>query len=52
MIETYKIVSGKEDISREKFFQMATERGNPELFHGEKLYKKRSNKGLRANTFS
>ena len=52
MIETYKIVSGKENISREKFFQMATERGNPELFRGEKLYKKRSNKGLRANTFS
>ena len=52
MIETYKIVSGKENIHREKFFQMAPERGNPELLRGEKLFKNRSNKGLRANTFS
>ena len=52
MIETYKIVSGKENIHREKFFQMAPERGNPELLRGEKLAKNRSNKSLRANTFS
>ena len=52
MIETYKIVSGKENIHREKFFQMAPERGNPELFRGEKLAKNRPNKSLRANTFS
>ena len=52
MIETYKIVSDKENINKEKFFQMATERGNPDLVRGEKIFKKRSKKGLRANTFS
>ena len=31
MIETYKIISGKENINRENFFQMATKRGNPDL---------------------
>ena len=31
---------------------MATERGDPELLRGEKIFKKRSRKGLRANTFS
>ena len=31
---------------------MATERGHPELLRGEKIFKKRSKKGLRANTFS
>ena len=46
MIETYKIVSGKENINRENFFQMATERGNPDLLRGEKIFKKRSKKSL------
>ena len=31
---------------------MKTGRGNPELLQGEKIFKKRSRKGLRANTFS
>ena len=52
MIETYKIVSGKENTNRENLFQMETERGNSVLFRGEKIFKKRSRKGLRANCFS
>ena len=52
MIETYKIISGKENINREKFFQMATKRGNPDLLRGEIISKQRSKKNLRANTFS
>ena len=52
MIETYKIISGKENINRENFFQMAAERGNLELLRGEKIFKQRSKKTLRANTFS
>ena len=53
MIQTYKIVTGKENVNREKFFQMVSEsRGDPELLRGEKIFKKRSKNGLRANTFS
>ena len=52
MIQTYEIVTGKENVNRENFFQMASERGDPELLRGEKIFKKGSKKGLRANTFS
>ena len=43
MIETYKIVTGKEDIKSELFFQPAPVRGNPEIARNLKLYKKRFN---------
>ena len=41
MIETYMVLTGKEDIYPSRFFQMARERGDPELACGLKLYKKR-----------
>ena len=40
MIETYKIITEKEDINPGKFFTKATVRGDPELSHNMKLYKK------------
>ena len=47
IIETYKIVTGKENVNRENFSQMVTE-----LLRGEKIFKRRSRKGLRENIFS
>ena len=41
MIETYKILTGKEDIDPSRFFQLARERGDPNLVCGLKLFKKR-----------
>ena len=52
MIQTYKIVTGKENVNRENFFQMVNKRGDPELLRGETIFKKGSKKGLRANSFS
>ena len=52
MIETYKILTGKENVRKENFFQMSAERGDPELFRGLKIFKKRARKSLRRNTFS
>ena len=40
MIETYKILTGKEDVNPDTFFQMAPDRGDPELSHNLKLFKK------------
>ena len=46
MIETYKILSGKEDIDSGHFFGMAPVRGDPETARNLKIYKKvvRTNK--------
>ena len=41
MIETYKILTGKEDIDPSRIFQLARERGDPNLVCGLKLLKKR-----------
>ena len=41
MIETYKILAGKEDTKWNRFFQMAPERGDPDLARGLKLFPKR-----------
>ena len=38
MIETHKIMSNKEWVKREDFFQLAAERGDPELFRGRKIF--------------
>ena len=40
MIETYKIITGKENKNAEKFFTMAPVRGDPQLTHNKKIYKK------------
>ena len=40
MIETYKIMTGKENVDRDKFFQIIPTRGDPQLRHNMKLYKK------------
>ena len=41
MIETYKILAGKEDTKWNRFFQMTPERGDPDLARGLKLFPKR-----------
>ena len=50
MIQTYKILTNKDDIKREIFFQMAEERGDPERRRGLNIFKKRSRLG-RKNVF-
>ena len=52
MIETYKIITGKEDVNPSKFFTMATVRGDPQLTHNMKIYKKRFRLDKRKYSFS
>ena len=53
MIETNKIITNKEGINSEKFFDPDNERGDPELNHGSKIFKKRtSGREMRKYTFS
>ena len=41
-----------EDVKTETFFPMRSERGDPELVRGKKIFKKRSQKQQRRNFFS
>ena len=52
MIETYKIISGKEDINSGRFFKMAPVRGDPETARNLKIYKKRFTSNKRKFVFS
>ena len=52
MILTYKLLSGKEGISPDKFFEMATVRGDPEIARGKKIFRKHSNLDKRKYFFS
>ena len=52
MIETYKIMTGKEDISRDKFFKLAPLRGNLNETRNLKIFKKRFNQNKRKHFFS
>ena len=52
MIHAYNIMTNKGDYKRERFFQLARERGDPELHTGLKMYKKRARKSVRRNFFS
>jgi hypothetical protein len=52
MIETYKLITGKEDINSDKFFTMAHVRGDPELTHNMKIYKKSFRLDVRKYSFS
>ena len=52
MIETYKLITNKEDINPNKFFQMSSERGDPELARGHKIFVKGVNSERRKNVFS
>ena len=38
MIETHKIMSGREGVKREDFFQAAVERGDPNLVRGKNYF--------------
>ena len=49
MIETYKIISGKERVDPGKFFQMANFRGRA---HPKKIYKKNSRLNIRKYWFT
>ena len=52
MIETYKIMTGKEDINRDKFFKLATVRGDMNEVRNLKIFKKRFNLNKRKYFFS
>ena len=52
MIETYKIITGKENVDPGKFFTMAALRGDPDLRHNFKIYKPSFNLNPRMHTFS
>ena len=52
MIETYKLISGKEDINPNKFFEVREIRGDPELARGRIIFKDRARLDPRKNTFS
>ena len=49
MIETYKIISGKENVNRENFFRMANFRGRS---HSRKVYREHSRLNLRKYWFT
>ena len=48
----YKIITGKEKVKVDKFFHMIPSRGDPELTHNKKIFKKRFNTNLRGNFFT
>ena len=52
MIETYKIITGKEKVNREKFFEIIPRRGDPELRHNLKIRKNRCYTDVRAHFFT
>ena len=53
MIETYKLLTNKEGISKNIFFEMRNERGDPEANRGLVIFKKRtSGRCRRKFTFS
>ena len=55
MIETYKILTGKEKLDPARFFKMSEERGDPQLARGLKLSREREDPyscQRRKNTFS
>ena len=52
MIETYKIMTGKEDVKRDIFFELAPARGDPEIARNAKIYRKRVNQNKRKYFFS
>ena len=51
LIETYKIITGKEKINPEKFFTMAPIREEPRA-RKHKIYKRRAKKDVRRFTFT
>ena len=52
MIETYKLLTGKEDVNPDIFFKISVERGDQELVRGLKIYKKRWNGNRRRYFYS
>ena len=52
MIETYKILTGKEDTKWNRFFKFAPERGDQDLARGLKLFHKRHKLDKRKYVFS
>ena len=52
MIQTYKILSGKENIDYKFFFRRRVERDDPTLICGLKIFKKRGKRKRRRNVFS
>ena len=51
MIETYKIISGKENINSDKFFQLRPDRKGPRAID-KKIFKKYAKKEVRRYSFA
>ena len=51
MIETYKIITGKEKVNPRKFFQMVPDREGPRA-RDKKIFKQRVNKDVRLHSFT
>ena len=51
MIHANNIMTNKGDYKRERFFQLARERGDPELHTGLKIYKKESQEKCKEKLF-
>ena len=52
MIETFKVITGKEDVKAEKLFKMAKVRGARNNTHCKKIESKSNKLGVRRNFFS
>ena len=52
MIETYKLITRKENINPDKFFKMRDMRGDPEIHHGAIIFKKGFKGERRRNYYS
>ena len=52
LIEMYKIITGKENVNVDKFFRIIARRGDPELTHNKKIYKKGYKTAVRRNFFT
>ena len=52
LIEMYKIISGKENVSVDKFFRIIPRRGDLDLTHNKKIYKNRCETLVRRNFFT
>ena len=52
MIDTYKIMTGKEDISRDKIFKLAPMRGDINEVRNLRIFKKQFNQNKRKYFFS
>ena len=51
MIQAYKMITRKEDINPDKFFKMRSQKGNPNVGHRRRIFKKRINSKLNVRKY-